>query len=83
MGVFAVPPTPVVLTPAHASLVPTWRTGGEGGVGVSDDWVTEICPVWTLKVHAETTEGKQVFVKLGFAHLFLHIVVDIMAMDGQ
>ena len=52
-------------------------------MGVSDDWVTEICPVWTLKVHAETTEGKQVFVKLGFAHLFLHIVVDIMAMDGQ
>ena len=79
MGAFAVPPTPVVLTLAHTSLVPTWRTGGEEGVGVSG----EICPVWTLKIHAETTERKRVFVKLGFACLFLHIIVDIMAMDGQ
>lgn len=79
MGVFAVPPTPVVLTLAHINLVPTRRTGEEEGVGVSG----EICPVWTLKIHAETAERKWVFVKLGFACLFLHIVVDIMAVDGQ
>ena len=49
------------------------------GVGVSGDRASDICSIWTLRIHAETKGRQWVFVKLWFSH----VVVDVMAVEGR